>query len=345
MEFTGPGCRWLLARWAELRTRLETTGECWQSPEKLMAIRLLGRQPLDAADVRDVTEVFLACHVLDPQHKHAFFELRCELTEAEFKQYDKRLQGRNLDAMRPADATAARAMLLGLVDRAMDRLRPLAEVHRIREDRVAALRPDMAAFDDSTEGERLRRQAMACDRGLHRTLASILKVRKEGATAECDNLQPVDAAYAPAVAGADHFLQNEPTSGFDRAFQDETRGCFDQAFQDEPTDSFDQLSKTNPPATAQGKIPESNPPPITQPTVHKTNPRLTFEICGTNPPTTSRISKTNPPMSTRIAKTNPPTSSTISKTNPPSTIEISGKSAGIALWMTNRRAKGWSGFR
>ena len=190
--------------------------------------------------------MFLACHVLDPQHKHPFFELTCELDEDEFKQYDKRLKGRNLDAMRPSDATAARAMLLGLVDRAMDRLRPLAEAHRIREEKVAALRPDMVAFDDSDEGERLRRQAMACDRGMHRNLASILKARKEGATPESDTLQPVDAAYLPALAGVDDFLQNEPTAlrpgspkrthGVDQALQNEPTG--DDAGQDpriEPT--------------------------------------------------------------------------------------------------------------
>ena len=84
LEFSGPGCRWLLDRWAELRARLEA-GECWQSPEKLKAIRLLGRQPLDAADVREVTEIFLACNVLDPRYNHAFHELRCELDEDEFK--------------------------------------------------------------------------------------------------------------------------------------------------------------------------------------------------------------------------------------------------------------------
>jgi hypothetical protein len=230
LEFTGPGCRLLLARWAELRTRLETTGECWQSPEKLMAIRLLGRQPLDAADVREVTQVFLACHVLDPQHKHAFFELTCELDEDEFKQYDKRLKGRNLDAMRPTDATAARAMLLGLVDRAMDRLRPLAEAHRLREEKVAALRPAMVAFDDSAEGERQRRQAMACERGIHRNLASIIKARKEGATPEPCTLRPVDPAYLQALAAAGDFLQNEPTGASEQDLQNEPTG--DRAGQD-----------------------------------------------------------------------------------------------------------------
>src|SRR5262249_10138497 len=89
LESTGPGCRWLLDRWAELRARLEQ-GDCWQSPEKLKAIRLLGRQPLHAADVREVTEIFLACHVIDPLHKEAFFEIRCEFTDDEYKSYHKR---------------------------------------------------------------------------------------------------------------------------------------------------------------------------------------------------------------------------------------------------------------
>jgi hypothetical protein len=253
LESTGPGCRWLLDRWAELRARLMRGGH-WQSPEKLKVIRLLGRQPLDAADVTEVTEIFLAAHDLGGPHYNPFFELRCELDKndtidairrqvnfemsmeeaaereerlkaglssgldkeleddedlggdweaerkaerevrlkadgleqhcedfnKEFWQYDERLRKRNLKAIRPKDAEAARAMLLALVDRAMDRLRPLEEANRIKEARLDALRADMAAFDDSTEGERVRRHAHASDRGIHRTLATFLKIRKVG---------------------------------------------------------------------------------------------------------------------------------------------------------------------
>ena len=46
-------------------------GLSWQSPDKLKAIRLLGRQPLDAADSEVVALIFQACHVLDPQTRHA----------------------------------------------------------------------------------------------------------------------------------------------------------------------------------------------------------------------------------------------------------------------------------
>ena len=49
LESTAAGCQWLLGQWAGLRTILDQ-GQAWQSPDKLKAIRLLGRQPLDAAD-------------------------------------------------------------------------------------------------------------------------------------------------------------------------------------------------------------------------------------------------------------------------------------------------------
>src|SRR5262249_9593284 len=69
LEATAEGCRWLLDRWAELGALLDR-GLSWQSPDKLRAIRLLGRQPLDAADSELVATIFQASHVLDPQTHH-----------------------------------------------------------------------------------------------------------------------------------------------------------------------------------------------------------------------------------------------------------------------------------
>ncbi len=77
LESTAVGCDWLLARWAELQARLEP-GQSWQSPDKLKAIRLLGKQPLDAADDADVASIFIACHVIDPQYPSAFYEIRSD---------------------------------------------------------------------------------------------------------------------------------------------------------------------------------------------------------------------------------------------------------------------------
>jgi hypothetical protein len=268
LESTAPGCRWLLDRWGELRNRL-TEGGHWQSPEKLKAIRLLGRQPLDAADVTEVAEIFVATDRLHAQHDNPFFELRSELAKdddedqlkweqreqrkdaltdelikmaeesyqeaceetrkqieegwdmddinesdpvfanrerftTEFWQYDNRIRYRNLKAIRPKDEEAARAMLLAIVDRAMDRLRPLEEANRIKEERLDAFHAEMAAFDDSPEGERLRRHNDACDRGIHRTLGAILKMRKESRQAERSGQR---SAFSDQQEGEEDFLR------------------------------------------------------------------------------------------------------------------------------------------
>src|SRR5262249_18569554 len=65
LEATATGCRWLLDRWAELTALLER-GLTWQPPDRLKAIRMLGAQPLDAADDERVLAVYLACDGVDP---------------------------------------------------------------------------------------------------------------------------------------------------------------------------------------------------------------------------------------------------------------------------------------
>src|SRR5262249_5898289 len=69
LEATAAGCRWLIDRWAELRSLLDR-GQRRQLPGKLRALRLPGHQPLDAPASELVATIFQACHVLDPQTRH-----------------------------------------------------------------------------------------------------------------------------------------------------------------------------------------------------------------------------------------------------------------------------------
>jgi hypothetical protein len=89
-----------------------------------------------------------------------------------------------------------------------DNLAMLPDTHRIQDDRLAALRTQAAAFDDSVEGERLRRYATSCDRSLHRTFADFLKNRKDGTTPEFDIIEPVDSASSPVIAANDRGPQD-----------------------------------------------------------------------------------------------------------------------------------------
>ena len=63
LQSTLAGCEWLLNQWARLRDLLEQ-GVPWLASDKLKAVRLLGRHPIDALDSTDVARVYLASHVL-----------------------------------------------------------------------------------------------------------------------------------------------------------------------------------------------------------------------------------------------------------------------------------------
>jgi len=60
------------------------------------------------------------------------------------------------------------------------RLETKADAHRQRAERDAATAADRLAFDDSMEGERLRRYESSCGRTLFRTIETFFKIRRAG---------------------------------------------------------------------------------------------------------------------------------------------------------------------
>jgi hypothetical protein len=199
LEATFAGVMWLLARWSELRSRLEG-GECWHAPEKLKALRLLGKLSCDAADDRDVSDIYLCCYVLDPkQQDDPFFEVRFDMEPADYKQFRERLVRRQVELRRPSDPITARVNLLALVERKMDRLSMLSDQRLAFDDAMNALKTDIMGFDDSVEGERLRRHIAASDRALHRAIATIIKMRKDLETPE---FGPAESATAERAAAS-----------------------------------------------------------------------------------------------------------------------------------------------
>jgi hypothetical protein len=206
LESTAAGCRWLLDRWAGLRALLDR-GLAWQSPDKLKAIRLLGKQPLDAVDDPEVALIFLAVDVLRNRETDCFAEPEAELLPGEVSVYRQRLDDRRINDLAPRDEAEARAVLLAIVGHAVGRLEALAAAHRQRAEAAAARQADRLAFDASEEGERLRRHLGACGRSLSRTIDTLLKIRKAAPSehAEQEDLAP------PAAAGVEN-SESEPAS-------------------------------------------------------------------------------------------------------------------------------------
>ena len=109
LEATPDGCHWLLDRWFELRKPLENEsedGSGWLSCQKFTAIRLLGKQPLDAIHDPEVAMVFLASYAIWPNLPTAFHELRCEIHYDQVENYEGELYRDDWKAITPADTAA-----------------------------------------------------------------------------------------------------------------------------------------------------------------------------------------------------------------------------------------------
>ena len=177
LQATAGGCSWMLDRWSELKSLLDE-GLPWQSPHKLKAVRLLGRHPADAADIRDVLILFLACQTLEQKADMSIPEIYNDFRDYEKEIYTRRLEALGIDGLRPKEVAAARLALLDIIERATAPIKVTAEAHRRRAEINDALATDRLAFDDSPAGERLRRFELASGRGMARSLDLLLKLRR-----------------------------------------------------------------------------------------------------------------------------------------------------------------------
>ena len=153
LQATLLGCEWMLGEWAELKAILDRRQK-WLPSDKLKAVRLLGKQPLDAIDDRDVAMVYLATSVLQGISRW-FWEISTELCEPDVRRFQTNADIRKLKSLKPKNAASAREALLSIIDRATERLTLKAEIHRERARLMVALAPDLMAFDESQAGERL----------------------------------------------------------------------------------------------------------------------------------------------------------------------------------------------
>jgi hypothetical protein len=93
-----------------------------------------------------------------------------ELAGKDLKRSLNHAAARELESRMPKDAAGARQALAAIIDRATARLTQKAQAHGERAEVMAELTPDILAFDDSMDGERLRRYELASSRGMTRLL-------------------------------------------------------------------------------------------------------------------------------------------------------------------------------
>ncbi|MFO0951658.1 MAG: hypothetical protein U0835_11010 [Isosphaeraceae bacterium] len=173
------GVDWLLARWEELRRTLHEEG-FWHYPEKIRALRLLGKRPEDVLNDPTVRRVTLDCQACHPDPVDLSTEIyRCMLGTESPAPYFVRVE--HLERFLPPSAEAARADLFRLVDQEVACLESLKSErlgHLASLGRAAA--ESRARIDTSADANVLHRYETAAQRALHRSLELLMKLRKSG---------------------------------------------------------------------------------------------------------------------------------------------------------------------
>jgi hypothetical protein len=235
LQRTLTGCRWLLEQWEALRALVEE-GKPWLGPDRLKAVRLLGRRPTDAHDWTDVAQVYMATHVLAGTSGSPFQEILDELPIEQACGYAKFLKMRGYDTCLPEDCVAAKQMLLDIIDRAVEPLEQKADHLAEIAEHLAPYAADRLSWDDTPEGERLRRYEMRCSSTWFRLFDLLFKVRNDGGRLDFAAVasigQPVRVSriiesdiVAPAVAcdtSAPVAAEAEPAAPSEANFEPQT---------------------------------------------------------------------------------------------------------------------------
>ncbi len=177
LEESAEGCRWLLARWAELLNVLDRKA-AWRDPEIIRFVGLLGKRGIEAHFDPELNSLFHAFDALGNRCGHKFWKDDRDGMPLGYKGGFQFVPYREI-APPPSDETAALNLIRSVIERHVGRLEELLAEHEQIEAAEADERYDRAALDCSPAFERHRRYQSARHRELMRTLETLRKMRKE----------------------------------------------------------------------------------------------------------------------------------------------------------------------
>ena len=175
LEESAEGCRWLLARWAEILNLLDREA-AWGDPEIIRFLGLLGKRGIEAHFDPELNSLFHAFDALGHRIGHKFWNERRDGLPLGYIGGFQFVTYREI-APPPSDKTAALILICSVIERHVGRLEELLAEHEQIEADEAAERYDRAALDCSPAFERHRRYQSARHRELMRTLETFRKLR------------------------------------------------------------------------------------------------------------------------------------------------------------------------
>ncbi len=177
-ENTVAGCQMLRREWEALRRNL-LSGLSILSHEKLKMLRLMGKQPIQAVCDPEAAQVFLACHALEARDGYAFHELRSEIEEERFKDKKVELKRWEGQGIKPGDPTAAKGVLLLIMDAAIERLRLLERERQELAETVAKRDEEKLREEEKKREEQTMRHVDRCSRLMVRSIETIRKGHRD----------------------------------------------------------------------------------------------------------------------------------------------------------------------
>jgi hypothetical protein len=179
LESCTEGCRALLENWRMLMERVQNDLP-WQAPDRLKAIRMVGKQPVDAAVDETVNMILVATFSLHPKGRNdPYHDLKTDLTTPELDAFRERAQTRWPVVLPPIDKAIVKQSLIDFVSRRIDRLEAKLEVHVEYDKERDAKNKGLLPSDIKTpEGEKLAKYEAAWQRRAQRCDDAYWKHRK-----------------------------------------------------------------------------------------------------------------------------------------------------------------------
>ena len=183
LERTAQGVDWLLTQWNLLQGMLRFYG-FWHYPDKLTAVRLLGKRPEDVVEDPEIGTLFVACNILHikpwefwsecfqaklgvtgrPMYKNQVYHMEGEVKKMFFPTNDPEVAFDWIDNFVTSEITR-------LTKLKTEVLQPIADA-----DRAEAVK--RAMFDASPSGIAMTRYQGELTRQLHRSINDLMKQRK-----------------------------------------------------------------------------------------------------------------------------------------------------------------------
>ncbi len=177
LEKTSAGCEFLLREWKRLRALAETG--FWLAPDRFRAARMLGRQPVDALEHREVAMIFVASRGIVRLGKNEFDDLRGDMDEHALDLFMLRVKARFSDLFHESTAAEYRQMLIDLADEHITPLSSKCAKHLKKATANAARTIDKMGEDQSPKRASATELELKCMNTIKRLMAPYQKERED----------------------------------------------------------------------------------------------------------------------------------------------------------------------